>query len=147
MLMPDVNVLVYAHRADTDQHAAHAEWLTTLANGREPFALSELVLQGFMRVVTNRRIFAPPSTLEEALAFVGELRVRRGCRLLRPGPRHFDIFVSLCKQAGASGGLIAGAYHAALAIEHGCEWITNDSDFGRFPGLRWRTPAARASAK
>jgi predicted nucleic acid-binding protein len=66
--MPDVNVLVYAHRADTDHHLAHAEWLTAIANGSEPFALSELVLQGFMRVVTSWWIFASPSTLDEALA-------------------------------------------------------------------------------
>ena len=88
----------------------------------------------------NPKIFVRPSTLDEALAFVDELRRRPACHLFRPGPRHWDIFVSLCRRAGATGGLVADAYHAAVAIEHGCEWVTNDTDFARFPGLRWRLP-------
>jgi len=143
MLMPDVNVLVYAHRAETAQHADHAQWLTALADGDEPFALSEVVLHAFVRVVTNPKIFVRPSTLDESLAFVDELRRRPTCRLFRPGPRHWDIFVSLCRRAGATGTLVADAYHAAVAIEHGCEWVTNDTDFARFPGLRWRLPHQR----
>jgi toxin-antitoxin system PIN domain toxin len=138
--MPDVNVLVFAHRGDVDQHASNAAWVKMLATADEPFALSELVLQGFLRVVTNRRIFVRPSTLAEALSFVDELLRQPTCRLVRPGDRHWAIFVTLCRQAAATGGLIADAYHAALAIEHGCEWITNDTDFARFPGLRWSTP-------
>jgi uncharacterized protein len=140
MLMPDVNVLVYAHRADTGDHVEHAEWLSRLAAGDEPFALSELVLHGFVRVVTNPKIFIRPSTLDEALAFVDELRRRPTCHLFRPGARHWDIFVNLCRRARASAGLVADAYHAAVAIEHGCEWVTNNTDFARFPGLRWRLP-------
>ena len=136
--MPDVNVLVYAHREDASDHVEHAEWLSRLAAGDEPFALSELVLQGFVRVVTNPKIFVRPSTLDEALAFVDQLRRRPTCHLLRPGARHLDIFVSLCRGAHATAGLVSDAYHAALAIEHGCEWVTNDTDFARFPGLRWR---------
>ena len=140
MLMPDVNVLVYAHREDSQAHVDHAEWLSALASGEEPFALSELVLQGFLRVVTHPKIFVRPSTLDEALAFIDELKGRPTCHLYRPGPRHWDIFVSLCRRGKATGGLVADAYHAALAIEHGCEWVTNDTDFARFPGLRWRLP-------
>lgn len=139
--MPDVNVLVFAHREDTEQHAQNAAWLERLATGDEPFALSELALQGFLRVVTNGRIFVRPSTLAECFAFLNELIRRPTCRLVRPGERHWDIFVSLCERTATTGGLVADAYHAALAIEHGCEWITNDTDFARFPGLRWSTPA------
>lgn len=141
--MPDVNVLVYAHRRDLNEHAEHAEWMTQLATSAEPFALSEIVLQGFVRVVTNPKIFARPSTLDEALAFVEALRVRPTCHVVRPGPRHWDIFVGLCRRVRATGGLVADAYHAAVAIEHGCEWVTNDTDFARFPGLRWRPPHQR----
>ncbi len=140
MLMPDVNILVYAHREDTREHLEHAEWLSELATGDEPFALSELVLQGFVRVVTNPKILARPSSLDQAFVFVEELRRCPTCHLVRPGPRHWNIFVNLCRRARASGGLVADAYHAAVAIEHGCEWVTNDTDFARFPGLRWRLP-------
>lgn len=140
MLMPDVNVLVYAHREDTDHHEHNARWVTRVATGEQPFAISELVLSGFLRVVTNRRIFRDPSSLDAALGFVGELIARPTCRLVRPGPRHLGLFLVLCRDLGLGGGLVADAYHAALALEHGCTWITNDTDFARFPGLAWATP-------
>jgi uncharacterized protein len=140
MLMPDVNVLVYAHREDTEHHGPSAQWLTTVATGRGPFALSELVLSGFVRVVTNRRIFVDPSPLEAALEFVAELVSRPQCRRVRPGHRHLGIFTELCRAARVQGGLVADAYHAALAIEHGCTWITFDTDFARFESLSWSVP-------
>lgn len=142
MILPDVNVLLYAHRIDAPDHAAYAAWLTRLVTSPEPFALSELVLAGFLRVATNPRAFRDPSTLDQALGFVEQLVQRPQCRLLRPGPRHFELFVALCRQADATGGLVADAYHAALAREHGCEWATSDGDFARFAGLRWRHPLA-----
>jgi toxin-antitoxin system PIN domain toxin len=138
--MPDVNVLVYAHRGHLHQHAAAAAWLRDLATGAQAFALSELVIAGFVRVVTNPRIFSSPSTIGEALDFVDELIARPTCRLVRPGPRHLGIFTSLCRDHRASGGFVADAYHAALAIEYGCTWVTYDTDFARFEALEWRTP-------
>lgn len=140
MMLPDVNVLVYAHRVDTDRHVENARWLSATATGTQPFALSELVLSGFLRVVTNRRAFRVPSTIELALEFVEQLASRPSCRLVRPGARHFGIFVDLCRRHALAGGLVADAYHAALAIELGCTWVTNDTDFARFDGLTWRTP-------
>ena len=140
MILPDVNVLVYAHRREHTEHAEYAAWLGRVAESREPFALSEAVCSGFVRVVTNRRAFDPPTPLDLALEFVERLRRRSRCTILRPGPEHWSHFVELCRQSSASGKLIAAAYHAALAIEHGCEWITVDADFSRFPGLRWRHP-------
>ena len=139
MQMPDVNVLVYAHRTETAPHGRYAAWLVKLAEGPEPFALSELVLQGFVRVVTNRRIFDPPSTPMEALGFIEALLERPGCCRVRPGPLHWDIFHHLCKDGELKGNLVADAVHAAVAIESGCEWITADTDFARFaPSLRWK---------
>jgi hypothetical protein len=140
MLMPDVNVLVHAHREDTDHHERNAAWVTRAATGVQPFALSELVVAGFLRVVTNRRIFREPSSSRLALEFIDELVRRPVCRLVRPGPRHFEIFLELCRVHALVGGLVADAYHAALALEHGCTWLTNDTDFARFEGLAWTTP-------
>jgi len=141
MLMPDVNVLIYAHRADAHpEHDAFARWLIDLATGSEPFALSGLVLSGVVRIVTNPRVFKRPSTLDEVFAFTGELLRRPGVRLVSPGQRHWAIFEKLCRDSGASGKLVADAYHAALAIEHGCTWVTTDGDFARFPDLRWQHP-------
>ena len=81
-----------------------------------------------------------PSPLEEAIAAAAVLRTRPNCVPLSPGPRHWDIFVKLCQEAGVKGDLVTDAYLAALAIESGSEWITTDRDFSRFPGLRWRHP-------
>jgi toxin-antitoxin system PIN domain toxin len=143
VLIPDVNVLVYAHREDSHpEHSRFASWVTRLATGPEPFALSVLALVGLVRIVTNPRIFRRPSTLEEALAFTGELTRRPTARLLGPGPKHWDLVTELCRSADATAKLVADAQHAAVAIEHGCTLITTDSDFGRFPHLRWRHPLA-----
>ena len=141
MLLPDVNVLIYAHvEESTPDHADYANWLTRLATGPEPFALSVLVLAGFIRVVTNRRIFDPPSSLNQSFAFVSSLVERPTARIVGPGPDHLDIFERLCRDSGAAGKLVADAQHAAVAIEHGCTMVSTDSDFSRFPGLRWQHP-------
>ena len=141
MLLPDVNVLIYAHREDsTPEHADYARWLTALAIGPEPFALSALALAGVARIVTNPRVFERPSTLDEVFAFVGELVARPTARVIAPGPAHLEIFEGLCRKAGAAGKLVADAQHAAVAIEHGCTLVTTDADFDRFPEVRWRHP-------
>jgi hypothetical protein len=138
MQMPDVNILVYAHREETPEHGRYAKWLADLATGAEPFALSEAVMQGFLRVVTNPRIFDPPSSATDAFAFLEALMEQPQCNVLRAGAGHWAIFRRLCRQSGVRGKLVADAVHAALAIEYGCEWVTADTDFGRFaPVLRW----------
>ena len=139
MQMPDVNILVYAHREEAPSHQRYADWLRALATGPEPFALSELVLHGFVRVVTNLRIFDPPSTIQQAFRFLDALLARPTCSVLRPGPGHWSIFRGLCHEPGVRSKLVADAVHAALAIESGCEWVTADTDFARFaPTLRWQ---------
>lgn len=141
MLLPDVNVLVYAHRTDSiPSHAEYAEWLSGLATGPEPFALSVLVLSGFARITTNNRIFRPSSSIDDVFKFIAELVERPNARIVGPGPDHMTIFERLCRDTGATGKLVADAQHAAVAIEHGCTMVSTDSDFDRFPGLRWRHP-------
>ena len=140
MVLPDVNVLVYAHREDSAQHAGCREWVEAVINGNEAFGLSELVLSGFVRVVTHPKVFAKPSPLADALEFTEQLRARPNGIPVAPGPRHWDIFRALCIQAGAKGNLVPDAYLAAMAIESGCEWISTDRDFSRFKDLRWRHP-------
>jgi toxin-antitoxin system PIN domain toxin len=140
MLLPDVNVLVYAHRGDAPDHARYAGWLDGVARGDAAFGLADLVLSGFLRVVTHPRVFDPPTPLADAMAFVEGLRARPNCVPIAPGPRHWDLFVSLCRRVGAKGNLVPDTYLAALAIESGSEWITTDRGFARFPGLRSRHP-------
>lgn len=140
MILPDVNVLVYAFRESAPGHAAYREWLTMTVNSRETFGLSDLVLAGFLRVATHPRVFNPPAPIGQALAFANALRERPNRVPVSPGPDHWEIYARLAREAGAKGNLLADAYFAALAIESGCEWITTDRDYSRFPGLKWRHP-------
>ena len=138
MQLPDVNVLIYAHREDAPEHGRYAAWLRALTTSAAPFALSEVVLAGFLRIVTNRRIFDPPTPMKTAIAFCQGLVTRPRAVMIAPGREHWDIFVALC--GSIEGPLVTDAYLAALAIEHGCELITTDSDFARFAEVRWAHP-------
>lgn len=140
MLLPDVNVLVAAYREDAQHHAQCLRFVEDLANGPANFALSELVLSGFLRVVTHPKVFKLPSPFRHALEFANSLRELPNACAVQPGDRHWSIFCELCEQSRAKGNLVPDAYLAALAIEHGCEWITLDRDFSRFGGLKWRSP-------
>ena len=102
--------------------------------------MSDLVLAGFLRVVTHPRVFLPPSPMRHALGFVDALSSHPNCVRIAPGDRHWNISVRLCREAGVKGNLVPDAYLAALAIESGSEWLTSDRDYSRFPGLRWRDP-------
>lgn len=140
MLLTDVNVLVYAFRGDAPDHGLYRAWLEALLASRETFGVSELVLSGFLRIVTHPGIFVPPTPVPIATEFAQLLRQAPNCLPVRAGPRHWDIFVQLCQHANTRGNRVADAYHAALALESGCEWVTTDRGFARFPDLRWRHP-------
>jgi uncharacterized protein len=140
MRLVDVNVLVYAHRLDAPRHQDYADWLRDLLAGLEPYGVSDLVLSGFLRVVTSPKVFKQPTPMETALGFTELLRAQPNGVPVEPGQRHWDIFTGLCRTTGVKGNLVPDAYLAALAIESGSEWITTDRDFSRFPGLRWRHP-------
>jgi hypothetical protein len=140
VILPDVNVLLYAFRSDSVNHPAYREWLERLVSGDEAYGMSPQVLSSVVRIATHPRLFAAPSRLEEALKFARVLLEQPNCTAVQPGPRHFSIFEDLCRRAAATGNLVEDAWLAALAVEAGCEWITTDGDYARFPGLRWRRP-------
>ena len=133
-------MLVYASRDDAPRHLEYGKWLESIVRSPLPFGLSELVLSGVVRVVTHPRIFETPTPLGDALAFVSTLRAHPNAVVIAPGVRHFDLFRQLCTASRTTGNLVADAYLAALAIESGSEWITDDRDFARFSGLHWRHP-------
>lgn len=140
MVLLDVNVLVYAHREDSPHHRQYLTWLEKLINSDQAYGLTDLVLSGFLRVVTHPHVFSPPSSMAKALAFAKELRDQPNCTLINPGPRHWEIFCRLCKAAEIKGNLVPDAFLAAIAIESGSEFVTADRDYHRFPGLRVRHP-------
>ena len=140
MILTDVNVLVYAFRRDAAHHRACRSWLTEVVQGDARFGMSPLALSAVVRLTTQARIYEQPSTLEEALGFCEYLLGQPHCEVVHPGERHWSIFMRLCREADIRGARATDAWYAALAIEHGCTWITCDRDFARFPGLQWQSP-------
>ena len=140
MILPDVNVLLYAFRRDAPRHGEYRRWLEALVNAQAAYGMAPQVLASVIRISTHARIYVQPSTLDAAIEFCRVLLTPDTCAVVQPGKRHWDIFVELCGKAGAAGNLIQDAGGAALALESGCEWVTTDRDYSRFPGLRWRTP-------
>lgn len=141
MILPDVNVLIYAFRPDAQEHAICNPWLNAIVNGEARFGISPLALAAVVRTTTHRRSFGTASTLTEAFAFCDYLLGQPHCQIVEPGERHWDIFKRLCVETNTRGPRVTDAWYAALAIEAGAEWITMDRDFARFPGLRWTVPA------
>jgi toxin-antitoxin system PIN domain toxin len=144
MRLVDVNVLVYAFREDAPEHAEYRAWLDALVASDEAYAVSDQIMSGFLRIVTHPRVFHPPTPVKAALAFAEALRGRPNAVPIAPDARHWDIFVRLCRETTAWGNLVPDAWLAALAIESGCEFITSDRDYARFPTLRWRHPLRAA---
>lgn len=140
MILMDVNVLVHAFRKDMPEHQRYRDWLLEILNGPAAFGVCNFVFSGFLRVVTHPKVFKNPSGWQEAIAFVDAIRLQPNCRKVSFGERHWTIFADLCRTTRATGNLIPDAFLAALAIESGCEWITTDRDYAKFPGLRWRHP-------
>jgi len=136
----DVNVLVYAYRADLPDHEAYRERVTELANADEPLGLCDAVLSGFLRVTTNRRIFNVPTNPADAWEQVDALLAAPAATQLRPGRRHWTHFRSMCEQVAASGNDVTDAYLAAYAVENNATWLSADRGFARFRGLRWQHP-------
>ncbi len=146
MFLMDVNALVYAHREDTPDHEVYREWLESIINGNAAYGYSELVLSGFLRVVTHPRVFEMPSALPSAIRFVDQIKVSNHAVCLAPGPMHWKIFLQCIEQIDAKGNDISDAYHAALAMEWNCIWVTTDKGFKRFKGLKVRHPLALADS-
>jgi toxin-antitoxin system PIN domain toxin len=140
VVVPDVYVLVYAHRVESPDHAGYAGFLARLARGPEPFGFSDAVGAAFVRIVTHHRLWRDPTPPETALDFVARLRARRACRLIAAGPGAWPIFARFVAATSARGKLVADAWLAAQTTEHACTLATCDGDFARFPGLRWQHP-------
>ena len=142
MILPDVNVLIYAFRQDTPEHAVCRPWLDSVVAGSARFGMAPLALTAVVRITTNLRTYKVPSTLDEAFGYCQDLLGQPHCQIVQPGDRHFEIFQRFCVDTDTRGPDVTDAWFAALAIEWGCEWITLDRNYARFPGLKFSTPTA-----
>ncbi len=142
MVLPDINLLMYAHNAAAPFHAAARAWWEDLLTREQPVAIPWAVVFGFVRLVTHSGVLVhpvpPPAALERVRTWVDRPHVQT----IDPGPRHLRIVEELFRATGVGGNLTTDTHLAAIAIEHQCELHSNDGDFQRFPGLRWRNPIA-----
>ena len=99
VILPDVNVLVLAHRADQEEHEPMRTWLEGEVNSDRPFFLADVAMAGFLRIVTNPRIYHRPTPLETAVAFVDGLVVQPTCVPVAAGARHWPISRADCSAA------------------------------------------------
>ncbi len=141
-MLPDVNVLIAALRNDHAHHGICRPWLESVVDGGQRFGLSRLVLSAVIRVSTNHRIHPRPTQRATAIGFCQALLDHPNAISIEPTERHWPAFTRLMTEADIVGPRVTDAWFAALAIEHGCEWVTLDRDYARFPGLRWSAPGA-----
>lgn len=140
MIVPDLNLLVYAYNADARHHAASKHWWEDSMNGSVPVGIPILVVSGFIRLMTQPRLLERPMTTDAALDAVESWFSFPHVNQINPGSRHFEILRGLLSDSGVGANLVTDAHIAAIAVEHHAEVFSNDSDFGRFSGLKWTNP-------
>ncbi len=140
MIIPDINLLVYAYNSDAPFHDASKVWLESCLSGRKPVGFPWVVMLGFVRIMSSNAVLTDPMEPLEAVDHVRSWLARPQTRIVIPGPRHLAILAEIMDESRASGRLTTDAHLAAMAIETQSELHSNDLDFARFSGLRWRNP-------
>jgi len=140
MIVPDINLLLYAYDSDSPFHSRAAKWWQGCLSGTEPVGLAQVVVFGFVRIGTNGRVFRHPLTPVEAAEYVRAWQAQPAVQMLDPGPDHVARVLQLLETLGTGGNLVTDAQLAAIAIEYGAVLHTADADFLRFRGLRWFNP-------
>ena len=143
MIIPDANLIIYAHNEAYPDHAAAAVWWQSLLTGRDDVGIPVVVMLAFLRLTTSSRVLAQPLSVDESCRRVEAWFTAPFVRLISPGGGHVASLVTCLRAAGAGGALTTDAHIAALALEYRAEIHTADLDFGRFPGVRWKNPLAR----
>ncbi len=145
MRLCDVNLLLYAYDAASPKHAPAKRWLEDELSGTETFAFAWATLVAFIRLGTSARVFADPLAVDDAFDIVEGWLTQPIAVVLEPTDRHLAVLRDLLGPLGTAGNLTSDAHLAALAIEHGAELCSADTDFSRFAGLQWIDPTATAS--
>lgn len=140
MIIPDVNLLVYAYDSSSPHHTASAQWWSACMTGREEVGLPSVVIFGFVRICTHPKVFQNPMTITEAGQRVRSWLARPNARVIDPSPHHVPDTLLLLENAGTGGNLTTDAQIAALVLQEKAVLHSNDTDFLRFPGLRWHNP-------
>ncbi len=142
MILVDANLLIYAVNRDAPLHRKAKLWLESVLSGKEAVGLSWNVLLAFLRLTTRPGLFLHPLPVDTAFDLLASWLDQTSATLVNPGPHHLSVLRDLLQALGTGGNLTSDAHLAALAIEHGAELCSSDTDFARFPGLKWRNPLA-----
>lgn len=142
MIVPDINLLLYAMHKESDHHDAAWMWWESALRGSEHIGFGWSVLTGYVRVATNHRSMSLPITVEQAFSHTRAWLAAPRTRLLSPGVEHLHVMERLLAPLGRGGNLVTDAHIAALAIEHGGTVYSADTDFGRFDRVQWVNPLA-----
>lgn len=142
MILVDANLLLYAEDSSSPRHEPARLWWDAQLSGESPVCLAWPVISAYLRISTNPRIFDSPLRLDEATDRVQSWLDQPCTRLVGPTERHWEVFRRMLTRGQAGANLVSDAHLAALAVEHGCELCSTDSDFSRFPKLKWRNPLA-----
>ncbi len=142
LLLPDINILLYAFDRASPFHSRAIDWLERTLVGSEDFGLADIVVLGFVRTATNRRIFREPASADAALQFVDALKRGRRTVRVEPGPNHHGVFSRICRDLDLRGDDIPDAYLAAIALDANATLFSNDGGFSRFGALHWVNPLA-----
>lgn len=140
MNLVDANVLLYAVNTSADRHEEARSWLDGQLTGRSTVGFTWLALLAFLRLSTKPGLFPAPLPVAGALDRVGDWLAQPTSVLLEPTVQHLQVLRALLEGSGTGGNLTSDAHLAALAIEHRGTIVSYDSDFGRFPGVRWMMP-------
>lgn len=143
MLIPDVNLLILAYHAGAPDHDAARNWWEETLNSRVQVGLAWITIIGFLRLTTKRAVLASPMLVADATGAIRNWIALPNVAILAEGPEHPEILFGLLEKLGTAGNLTTDAHLAAIAIEHRAEIATTDTDFARFPGLRWFNPLAK----
>ena len=142
MILADANLLLYANDNLSQHHAAARAWWETQLSGTETVCLCWPVINAFIRIGTNGRLHRRPMTIEEAIERVQSWLDQPCVKIVQPAELHWTIFQQMLRSGGATASLVSDAHLAALAVEHNCVLQSNDRDFARFRGLKWKNPIA-----
>jgi len=142
MILPDVNLLIYAYNTSAPHHAAARRWWDERLSGDEPVGLAWVVILGFIRINAHAKIHANPMSLQQSTAIVAEWLTLPHFHLVDPAPGHFERLTHNLIHLGTAGNLTTDAHLATLAAERGYVLHTTDADFNRFPVLKWVNPLA-----
>jgi toxin-antitoxin system PIN domain toxin len=140
MILVDANLLLHAEDSLSEQHVAARDWWDAQLSGSETVCLCWPVLTAFIRIGTNARLHRRPLSAKEAVERVQSWLNQPCVRIIQPTEQHWTIFQQMLRVGNATANLVSDAHLAALAIEHNCVLQSNDTDFARFRGLKWRNP-------